>query len=39
MTSSELERLRESKTIVLTTYKRDGSRYRTMHHELIPRGR
>jgi hypothetical protein len=25
MTSSELERLRESKTIVLTTYKRDGS--------------
>jgi PPOX class probable F420-dependent enzyme len=25
MTSSELERLRESKTILLTTYKRDGS--------------
>jgi hypothetical protein len=72
MTSSELERLRESKTIVLTTYKRDGSpvateearvaaralarrhralqgvlvplthrlmRYRTMHYELVPRGR
>jgi hypothetical protein len=34
---STLEPLKQTKTILLTTYKRDGlMRYKTMHYELCP---